>query len=1051
MIETGKSPSEPTTMGGRVESTAPFVVESGTTGVQGEGRGVHLESSPPSASLVVGRDGRSLQEGVDSIGSRPPPPCEVGRYAPPWGGVTGVPDWGALKRKALSEGYPQRWSPPGPTTDPVPFPQVGEDPASDWVWNSGIRSDWGTGRGACTSGAFGTKQITRTWRVLGPTLCTVSGIVYPADRGCLALIRWPDTPTGQGGTVEMFLQSSLEERVVAAIVLGSGLEPLSPAGRVCGCDGEAGGIFDPGRDVREQYDPFGYPGRASGQYDLDEILRGRDSIESRPLRPPFDDLNGDGVAGAARKKGSTVRAAGQVRLGSQPGRFYLPYGIPVLGAGPDGYDPLPAPVGGRVVVGQTVVAIGTVLPNFFAYRLPQLDAYQTLPYTPRPMRGEGRETERYFRVRQPAAPTYQDGTPLPLRFDRAGDYPNSPQADWGRQLARYRHCFVVGEPGRFSVGSVFLLHFRTEAAFERFVLEGRLDPEDLFGAVPNLPLDRTENLTNQGTDADQPPRGPAPKWGYAGEAYHLGRSHLVFPGPAPAPTLTSSVEVNIPPTPQVQWVSGVAYLCAVDSNGVGQLSLDRLTVKASGAFVGGVWGDSDELLLNRTDPPAQLNVPCPVVISVSGFSQDVEGGRPNLRIPPTLTDFTGSDLQPRVGRIEIPLSFCGGNPAPYGATNPPQETDLIEIGPIDPILLLGDVRHPSFTEEARLQGEVRMLGLRTTFPINPTHTPSVPILLHTGRADELGEVWFGNHLTPTGEVVAGLERPEKDTSERFLDEVYRYEGFAPARTLYGAKGEAALLGPGLDWSGGFVPVPVRVGSNPTWEKASWVRGLHHLTPLPAGALQVGGFPYRDPRRGTPDRPFPAAGLLRYPTRSYRTVRPSKALDALPREQPDYTGLVGFRSYVRAFDVRGSTDRVRIRLDGVGLRDIQYRSDTDPLQVCVKVPGLTTWMHLGRRDGQGPSKQDPLRDLAGCQRSAREGVDSSGLTFCEVEVYLGPQARTALGYGAEYPILFRVRMDENAAPYDQTHPLIRDVWGRPDPLAPLSETRGICGVRVSPAE
>lgn len=1065
MIGTGKSPGEPGTDAGQVEQTSPFVVRSGQARIGGVGPGEHLESSPPGARSIRTRAGSLLDE-LDSLaGSGPPAPAQLGRYAPPWGlepSEWGIPDWGALKLSSpvgIPERYPDRTIAPGPALDPIPFPEPGHDPSSDWIWNSGILSGLpGAGAGTTWAGAFGTAQVARTLRVYraGSDLtCTVSGQLYPADRGCLALLWWPVRPDGTQAGREEFLAEPLDKRVIAALLLGQG----AGEGLECGaCDGGPGGIFDPGRNLEGRYDPFGYPGRASGQYDLEEILAGVDRFEGKPLRKPFDDLNQDGKRGAARVKDSSTRGAGQVRIGTVPGPDYLPYGVPIFGAGPAGYDPLPpaGPDGYRV--GQTLVALpdrsGT---NFFAYRLPQLESYETLPYTPRGMRPGSREAVRYFQTIKPHARTYPGGAIVPEWLDRAGAYVDADQSDWSRQRARYRHTFWLRAGG--PVGSVWLLHFKTESAFERAVLEGVIDPADLYGDGPEGPLGIETNLVNTGSDQDQPPRGPAPAWGYAGREYHLGRDRIVQAGPDGAVSVKSSVQINIEPSPTVQWVSGVAYLDPIGaSTRQSQVSLEQIRIESDGVWASGVWGDRDDTLLDRAYPPAQVAVPAPVVLSVSAFSQEAPGGVPNLTIPvgPTgLTDHAGSELQPRVGRIEIPLSHCGRNgKGPFGFRNPPGVKDPLLIESTDPIWLLGDVRDPSFTVDARLQGEIRLLGSNKTVTFEPVRTPRDQILIHTGGYDQAGSPHFGNRTGPGLTPLVGLFRPEKDIEERFLDETYRVGNFDPAETLLGPRAKQALIGPGLDYRGGFIPVPVRVSDNPTWERASWIRQGLHLDPLPPGQLQVAGFPWRNPRTGHPDRPFPAAGILQYPQGSYLACRPSRAKDLLPRDQPDYTGRTGVCTYFRVLDARlVGTTQLRVRIDGVDLDDIRYRTDAQPVQVHLKIPGLTTWLHLGRRDGQGPSKQDPTRDHAGCQLGGPDtfsGTDPlSGLRFCQVRVELGPQARTQLGYGDEVPVLFRVRMDERAIEFGQLNPLGPGGFGPKDPESPLSETRGICRVRIDP--
>ena len=165
-----------------------------------------------------------------------------------------------------------------------------------------------------------------------------------------------------------------------------------------------------------------------------------------PLRKPFDDLNADGKQGAQRARDVPVPAAGQVRLGTDPAAGpVLPYGIPVLGASIEAYDPAPTTTEvGNVVVGATVVLTASLdHPNFLAYRLPAITDYEKLPYTPRGMDPLAtRETFRFFSVRRPAAALLPDGSPLGARLPSAGLYGGAFRQDsWSRQVARYRHMF----------------------------------------------------------------------------------------------------------------------------------------------------------------------------------------------------------------------------------------------------------------------------------------------------------------------------------------------------------------------------------------------------------------------------------------------------------------------------------------------------------------------------------------------------------------------------------------------------------------------------------
>src|SRR5690606_25524717 len=110
-------------------------------------------------------------------------------------------------------------------------------------------------------------------------------------------------------------------------------------------------------------------------------------------------------------------------------------------------------------------------------------------------------------------------------------------------------------------------------------------------------------------------------------------------------------------------------------------------------------------------------------------------------------------------------------------------------------------------------------------------------------------------------------------------------------------------------------------------------------------------------------------------------RPSVADGDITVPQPNYSGVTGTRRYMRVFDAAYFHDPsaqeldvvgqplLRIRIDGLGLSDFAYSipgPGSSTIAILLKIPGLTTWMDIGRRDGDGPSKQDPLVDGAGCQ-------------------------------------------------------------------------------------
>ena len=262
-----------------------------------------------------------------------------------------------------------------------------------------------------------------------------------------------------------------------------------------------------------------------------------------------------------------------------------------------------------------------------------------------------------------------------------------------------------------------------------------------------------------------------------------------------------------------------------------------------------------------------------------------------------------------------------------------------------------------------------------------------------------------------------------------------------------------------------------------------MQNLGHESDLGGSSeLQVAGLPHRNPPLSDWVKyPFPSTGILMYPKVDYSSLYRPGATEIVV--QPDYSASTGQRNYVRAFDTAfsrstagvippypvntmGSTDVV-LRIDGITLRDFGY-SPPGPgnplisgLSIQLKVPGLTTWMDLGRLDGSGPSKQDPALDGAGCQVAGEYTYDSvdgeTGVVYCQVKANVGPEATLALGVGGEVPVLVKVTMQDPAggsssASYDFTFEakLPTDVYGWTGDSGCAIETsrvRGVVGIQV----
>ena len=374
----------------------------------------------------------------------------------------------------------------------------------------------------------------------------------------------------------------------------------------------------------------------------------------------------------------------------------------------------------------------------------------------------------------------------------------------------------------------------------------------------------------------------------------------------------------------------------------------------------------------------------------------------------------------------------------------------------------------------------------------------------------------------------------KDHSERFLDEIYRYSHNwnstqVPNQGIQ-ANYLANLAGPGLPFVTGPIEVPVRAGytmSHATiadlpWEKAAWVQYNKMATALTANGaeLQVAGLPDRNPPldEGN-DEPYPSAGRLMIPKIDYMgnnalggPIRPSLASGDITTAQFPYNGVpaaISFagleQNYVRAFDANFSRSTnnaqsvqsgpvvadgqpfVYLRIWGVTPSDFEYEAGwpygNKHMAILVKVPGLTTWMDIGRNDGSGPSKQDPVHDGAGCRvvgPQTRDGVGdpysnvwqsigvdqihACGVVYSQVKINVGPNVNLFKSSGevanmvgtneGEAPVLVKVvmRYDENSSPdtlkYDFAHSYIGGVFSaNPNPNAKTRDMRGIVGIEL----
>lgn len=960
----------------------------------------------------------------------PPSPPTEGNAPVAWLGsaLSGIPDWGILKlddrtinvresytwATSPTEVFPYYWDGESPSSA---FTPPFQDPVTDPTFNVTDGTYTGGGPGQAHAGFTTVASAAEpTWRIMtwtsGAQSVVVSGVAFPADRGVLALLHWPSgqfTPLGAAAS-----SADILSRCVAAIKLGKGISDGA------GCDGESGGIFS--ETSGSPASPFNFPGRAVGQYELSELQTGKDRILGTPI------------------PGVTANStAGQVRLLTDPlsSTFgTVAGGVPILGATSAG---------------------GGTDGNFFAFRLPYLSNYTALSYTPT-------ANQPRFYSKTNITPVLSVGTPL----TQAGNYPNFTANFWAFQLARYRHRFTMatGSSPRLD-GTYALVHFKTEGAFEGYVRDGTVPTaSQIWSTYPVTwsSISDATNLVDSGSNAAL--------------SYQSMRTEITEDSTGTsAPTLSSG---SYTLTKDSAWtasngtmtVSGVAYFIPRNNNVAPTDPHSQILSLTVNWVVAGLFGNSyytaDAYPGSPPTTPQRFRAlnQNPAFVSTASFGSAVL---------PTVP----SGVLARRQRLEYPFNvlqdgtWTGSfNPASGSTATAPATTSGIT----------GDIANVSFSTNATVNLYVKRPLIHATGAV--TGPIALPV---TGGSNILfSSVYYapggaqnpvyGNFVTG-GSVpyipVSSLYTATKDFQEFFLDETYRYiSGFYNASHTLLTEA-ASLNGPGLPGGMVSVDVPVRptstVCASGHFPGASWLIQGYHLIDLSVAAnfllspeLQVSGLPSRLPpvTEGS-YAPFPPHGLLCFPVKNFSSgYRPNSGTDSVT--QPTYVGCIGQgeKAYTRAFDAAMSRSAspiaasgktsLKLKIHGVTLSDFQYTAGSPfggiGMAIFVKVPGMTTWMDAGRLDGDGPSKQDPALDGAGCQVAGVNtfsGVDPTyNHNYAQVQVNVGPAASLFTNSDLEVPVLVRVVLYDNATGHGFN-------FEQGTASGPTSGCHGVIGLEIVP--
>ena len=895
---------------------------------------------------------------------------------------SGLPDWGVYK---VADTYiwdrldPWQIRVAGLTTTQAivgmednyenSLPAPASDVASDPVYN--ISEVDGGGAGGIYRGnlILTDGEIIKAHTMRNETKFTISGMVYPADRGVLALVQWGlNTNLSPASSV-----SDIENRVLGAIKLGYGIEEDGENN-----DGEPGLLFVEGSGSN-------FPSRTAGQYDLVELHTGikRVGEGSELISIPANNR------------------AGQVRLLTDPTACFF------------GEDAPTVTENGIPILGGDSNAIGGSSPlNFFGFRLPQLKSY--LPediYTP------VEERARFFTA---YTPNSLDSDEL----DSAGGYLTLGKNLFGNQVARFRHTH-----SNFSGGSLALIHFKTEHAFEKFARDGIVPSEDDVWSVSlNSYSDPSQDLTDTSSPYNEKGlvTGAEPS-AVTAPGNALVRLNLVEENqPGTALTLTEVPASNTYTTEldySVMWVSGVPYLTKESS-----LVLPITMLESAGSPY--ILSEDSGRVVYYDD-----NFISPVQLYLSGLGNNF-----------TITGFL--DGNPHTFTSDI-VGLSGdlltNSGATFGRINLSLNIGVNgSVGDIPSLISVstfidGVLNVPYFhaiTKPPMLAND--FASVRTT-----GGTLSTLLFFSGGQEGEYGNARTDEEGVlivelPVGAGDGGLPTmvksdrftARKDTQERFLDETYRirsnFDGFS--FTHHGQDvGNDNLVGPGLPLGSYFYNTFVMrdtTGSNHF--TAGWISNKYHLS-LPIGECVVKGIANQAISRtySYGDKPL-RRGVLSRATSNYTTTTSNLLVGndsaTWTPVSPNYA-VISYNqvdtSYVRAFDLAFSRSEVTEDVAGstqftlrvVGLRYSDFLTTTNRARIQVKVPGLTAWLNIGRPNGSGGSKQSSTLDGAGCCVSYTEGyLKSEGVVYTDVLCDIGSNAVLTANDQGEVLVLVKVVLE-----------------------------------------